>query len=235
MIKVLVADDHTLIREGIKHILKEQPDMMVIGEARNGEEALRLVHTSDWDVLVMDISMPLRSGMEVLKDVQNTRPHALVLMLSVYPENQFGIRVIKAGAAGYLTKSAAVEELVPAIRKIYSGGKYVSPTLAEQFVEELSGNAPKVPHKQLSDREFNVLCMVGAGKSNSLIAQELALSTKTVSTYRQRVLHKLGLRNNADLKMNKTHSIGRVADEALPHNWGIHSKRLTYRAAFALS
>ena len=199
MIKVLVADDHAVIRQGIKHVIEEQPDMTLIGEAQNGEEALKLARTVDWDVLVMDISMPLRNGMEVLREIQNIKRCAPVLMLSVYPEDQFGIRVIKAGAAGYLNKAIDPSELVTAIKRVVNGGKYVSASLAEHFLEELSGNHIKAPHKLLTDREYDVMRMLGAGKRPADIAQELALSVKTISTYRGRVLFKLGLKNNAEL------------------------------------
>ena len=199
MIKVLIADDHSVVRKGLKQIIQEKSDMIVAGEATNGTEALEMARKGDWDVLVLDVSLPQRNGMEVLQEVRRSKPHLPVLILSVYPEEQFGIRVLKAGAAGYMNKASALDELVAAIRKVVAGGKYVSPTLAERFAFELSGDLTKAPHELLSDREYDVMRMMGAGKPPSDIAKELALSVKTVSTYRSRVLLKLSLKSNAEL------------------------------------
>ena len=173
--------------------------MVVAGEASNGLEVLEMVRREDWDVLVLDISLPLRNGMEVLQEVRRMKPHLPVLMLSVYPEEQFGLRVLKAGAAGYLNKASALDELVTAINRIVGGGKYISPALAERFAHELSGDLNRAPHELLSDREYDVMRMLGAGKPPGYIAQELVLSVKTISTYRARVLNKLNLKSNAEL------------------------------------
>ena len=199
MIKVLIADDHSVVRKGLKQIIQEKADMVVGGEAVNGQEALEMVRKEEWDVLVLDVSLPLRNGMEVLQEVRRSKPRLPVLILSVYPEEQFGIRVLKAGASGYINKASALDDLVAAIRKVVGGGKYISPALAERFAFELSGDRAKAPHELLSDREYDVMRMMGAGKPPSEIAKELALSVKTISTYRSRVLLKLNLKSNAEL------------------------------------
>lgn len=199
MHKVLIADDHAVVRRGLKQFFQERTDMVVAGEASNGLEVLEMVRREDWDVLVLDISLPLRNGMEVLQEVRRMKPHLPVLMLSVYPEEQFGLRVLKAGAAGYLNKASALDELVTAINRIVGGGKYISPALAERFAHELSGDLNRAPHELLSDREYDVMRMLGAGKPPGYIAQELVLSVKTISTYRARVLNKLNLKSNAEL------------------------------------
>jgi len=199
MYKVLIADDHAVVRKGLKQFFHERIDITVAGEARNGLEALEMVRREDWDVLILDISLPLRNGMEVLQEVRRSKPRLPVLILSVYPEEQFGIRVLKAGAAGYLNKATALDELVTAINRVIAGGKYVSPALAERFAYELSGDLNRTPHEMLSDREYDVMRMLGAGKPPAHIAQELVLSVKTISTYRTRVLNKLNLKSNAEL------------------------------------
>jgi DNA-binding NarL/FixJ family response regulator len=199
MIKVLIADDHAVVRKGLKQIIQEKTNMMVAGEATTGQEVLDMVRKENWDVLVLDISLPLRNGLEVLQEVRRSKPRLPVLILSIYPEEQFGIRVLRAGASGYMNKECALDELVSAIQKVVTGGKYVSPTLAERFAFELSGDLTKAPHEMLSDREYDVMRMLGAGKPPTEIAKELALSAKTVSTYRARVLLKLNLKTNAEL------------------------------------
>lgn len=199
MIKVLIADDHAVVRRGLKQIVQERGGMVVAGEAGDGQEVLDLVRREEWDVLVLDISMPVRSGLEVLQEVRRSRPNLPVLVLSVYPEDQYGIRVLRAGASGYMNKETALNELVAAINKVVSGGKYVSSTLAEKFAFELSGDVTKAAHELLSDREYDVMVMLGSGKSPLEIAHALSLSVKTVSTYRARVLQKLGLTTNAEL------------------------------------
>jgi DNA-binding NarL/FixJ family response regulator len=173
--------------------------LQVAGEACNGQEVLERIRSERWDVLVLDLSMPVRGGLEVLHDVKQICPNLPVLILSMYPENQYGIRALRAGAAGYMNKECALDELVAAIQKVVSGGKYVSPSLAERLAFELSGNLNKEPHELLSDREYDVMCMIGAGKSPDQIARELSLSIKTISTYRARVLQKLNLNKNAEL------------------------------------
>jgi two-component system invasion response regulator UvrY len=199
MIRVLIADDHAVVRQGLKQILGETPGMLVAGEATNGQEVLDRVRAEAWDVVVLDISMPDRSGLDVLKVVRAERPQLPVLVLSMYPEDQYAMRVLKAGASGYLTKDSAAEELVKAIHKVVSGGRYVSPHLAECLAFEVGADSTKLPHESLSDREFQVLRLIAAGKSAKQMAMELTLSVKTISTYRARVLEKMRLGTNAEL------------------------------------
>lgn len=199
MIKVLIADDHAVVRNGLKQIVHELTGMHIAGEACNGQEVLEMVRNEHWDVLVLDLSMPVRGGLEVLHDVKLMAPALPVLILSMYPESQYGIRALRAGASGYMNKECALDELVMAIEKVVAGGKYITPMLAERLAYELSGTLRKEPHELLSDREYDVMCMIGAGKSPDQIARELSLSIKTISTYRARVLQKLNLKNNAEL------------------------------------
>jgi two-component system, NarL family, invasion response regulator UvrY len=199
MIKVLIADDHAVVRKGLKQIIQEKTSLVVAGEAANGQEALDLVRKENWDVVLLDISLPLRNGMEVLQEIKRSQPELPVLMLSIYPEEQFGIRVLRAGASGYMNKECALDDLVQAIHKVVEGGKYVSPTLAERFAFELCGDLKKEAHEYLSNREYDVMRMLGTGRPPAEIAHELSLSVKTVSTYRARVLEKLNLKTNAEL------------------------------------
>ncbi len=199
MIRVFIADDHAVVRRGVLQILEDVPDIVVAGEAGSGRDALRGVQETAPDVLVLDIAMPEGGGLEVLAQVRSLRPNLRILILSIYPEKQYAIRALKAGAAGYLTKESAPEELVAAIRKAAQGGTYVSQTLAEKLAGELKGEAPKEPHETLSDREYQVVQLLAAGKTVSEIAADLSLSVKTVSTYRARVLEKLGLKSTAEI------------------------------------
>lgn len=203
MIRVLVADDHTIVREGLKQILAKSGDMLVAGEAANGNEVLRMVRdmkTGEWDVLVTDMSMPGRNGLELIRMVKDTRPKLPVLVLSMYGEEQFAVRAIRAGASGYLNKESASEQLVIAIRKIASGGVHVSPAVAEVlFLNVRNGDAARLPHEQLSNREFQVLRLIADGQSINDIAKALSLSAKTVSTHKARILEKMKLSNQAEL------------------------------------
>src|SRR5882762_8754405 len=199
MIKILIADDHAIVRRGLKKVLAETSDIVVAGEATNGREALEKLQAGNWDVLVLDINMPGRSGLDILKDIKRLRPELPVLVLSMHAEEQFATRTLKAGASGYLNKESAPEELVKAIRKVCSGGKYVSATQAERMVGELTGDTDKLPHELLSDREYEILCLIASGKTPTQIAGELSLSVKTVSTYRARILEKMNLTTNAQL------------------------------------
>ena len=201
MIRVLIADDHAVVRQGLKQILGDTPEMVVAGEATNGQEVLDKVRAEAWDIVVLDISMPDRSGLDILKELQSERPKLPVLVLSMYSEDQFAVRVLKAGARGYLTKDSAPDDLVKAIRKVVSGGTYVSGFLAEKLAMEIGigTDSSKLPHETLSDREFQVLRLIAAGKSVKEIAAELYLSVKTVSTYRARLLLKMNLETNAEL------------------------------------
>jgi DNA-binding NarL/FixJ family response regulator len=199
MIRILIADDHAIVRRGLKHIVSEQPDMTVAGEAENARQVLDLVRTDKWDVIVLDINMPGRSGLEVLKELRREHPKLPVLVLSVHPEDQYGVRVLKAGAAGYLTKDSAPDELVQAIRKVHRGGKYVSASLAEVLAFELETETDRPRHESLSDREYQVMTMIASGKTVGEIGEDLSLSVKTISTYRARVLGKMKMRTNAEL------------------------------------
>jgi DNA-binding NarL/FixJ family response regulator len=199
MIKILIADDHAIVRSGLKQILAEFPDIVVAGEATNGRETLEKLEKQHWDVLVLDMTMPGRSGLEILKDVKHLRPELPVLILTMHAEEQFATRTLKAGASGYLNKESAPEELVKAIRKVHAGGKYVSATQAERMVGELTGDTNKLPHELLSDREYEILCLIASGKTPTQIAKALSLSVKTVSTYRARILEKMNLTTNAQL------------------------------------
>jgi len=199
MINVLIADDHAVVRQGLKQILQETQDMHLAGEAADGHEALALTRSAQWDVLVLDLTMPGLGGLDVLKEVQAERPHAPVLILSMHAEDQFAVRLLKAGAAGYLNKETAPEELIQAIRKVVDGGKYISTVLAERLAFEMDPNSDKPRHESLSDREFQVLRLLASGKAVKEIAEELSLSPKTISTYRARILDKMNMRTNAEL------------------------------------
>lgn len=198
MIKILIADDHPVVRRGLKQIVAEEPNMVVAGEAQNAKEVLELIRKQDWDVVMLDITMPDRSGLEVLKQLKKECPKLPVLVLSVHSEEQYAMRVLKSGAAGYMTKESAPEELVRAIRKVVTGGKYVSSSLAERLAFDLeSGEKPL--HETLSNREFQVMCMIASGKTVKEIADKLFLSVKTASTYRARILRKMKMKTNAEL------------------------------------
>lgn len=199
MIRILIADDHAIVRRGLKQIVSEQADMIVASEAENAREVLDLVRTQKWDVVVLDINMPGRNGLEVLKELKRENPKLPVLILSIHPEEQYGVRVLKAGAAGYLTKDSAPDELVLAIRKVHRGGKYISASLAETLVYELVAQTDRPRHETLSDREYQVMTMIASGKTVGEIGEELSLSVKTISTYRSRVLGKMNMRTNAEL------------------------------------
>src|SRR5438034_10170501 len=199
MIKIVVVDDHAVVREGLNRIISENPGMAVTGEAGDGHEALKLIRGGACDVVLLDITMPNKNGLDVLKELRTEVPRLPVLVLSMHSEDQYAVRVLRAGAAGYLTKESAPAKLVQAIRKVVRGGKYVSPSLAEKLVFDLNADSSKAPHEILSDREYQVLCMIASGKTVTMIAEELALSVKTISTYRVRLLQKLDMKNNAEL------------------------------------
>lgn len=199
MIRVLVADDHAVVRRGVVQILAESPHIVVAGEASCGSEVLRAVRENDYDIVLLDIAMPGGSGLEVLKELQSLKPDVQVLILSMYPEKQYALRALKAGAAGYLTKDSAPDELIEAIERISQGNKYITRSLAQEMASELGGKAGKELHEALSDREYQVMCLLAAGKSVSEIATQLSLSVKTVSTYRTRILEKLDLKTTAEI------------------------------------
>ena len=198
MIKVIIVDDHPVVRRGLKQIIEDEPDMEVAGEAKNAGECFSLVRKTDCTLVLLDITLPDKSGFDVLKQLQYELPRLPVLILSVHSEDQYAVRFIKAGASGYLMKEGAPEELVKAIRKVNAGGKYVSASLAEKLVSHLDAS-DKPPHENLSDREFQILCMIAGGKSLKNIADAFCISEKTVSTYRSRVLEKMKMSTNSDL------------------------------------
>lgn len=196
--KILLADDHAVVRHGLKQILADAFKRATFAEARNAQEALDRVWESDWDVVILDITMPGRSGLEVLREIKKSKPRTPVLVLSMHPESQFAVRVLKRGASGYMTKESAPDELVGAIKKVLAGGRYVSASLAEKLATYLASDQ-KAPQEKLSDREFQVLRLIASGRIVSEIAKELSLSVKTISTYRSRILEKMGMKNNAEL------------------------------------
>ncbi|QID17339.1 response regulator transcription factor [Nitrogeniibacter mangrovi] len=198
-IRVMIADDHAIVRQGLRQILSDTEDMEVAAEACNGVEALQLSRAGDCDVILMDVSMPDRNGIDALKLIKKEQPRLPVLILSMYPEEQYAIRALKAGAAGYLTKQSAPDQLVTAIRQVASGKKYVSASLAMELAEAISEDTDRPLHERLSDREYQTLCMIASGRTLTQIAEELNLSVKTVSVYRARLLEKMRLRNNAEL------------------------------------
>jgi len=198
-IRVLIADDHSIVREGLKQILADTDDIVLAGEAENGNDAIRLCRQMSCEVLLLDISLPDRSGIEILKQLKDEFPKLAVLLLSMHREDQYAIRGLKAGASGYLNKQSAPAELVGAIRQVAAGQKYVSAAVAQALANQVGGERAPTPHETLSDREYQTLTMIASGKSVSEIALELALSVKTISMYRARLLLKMGLRHNAEL------------------------------------
>lgn len=199
MVRILIADDHPIYRKGLLQILMEVPGMFSVDEAGSGEEAIVKVLESDYDLVLLDISMPGRGGLDALKALKNHCPKLPVLVLSMHPEDQYAVRALRAGASGYLNKECAWHELVIAIRRVLEGGKYVSAALAENLASNLGANAGKPLQEVLSDREYQVFRMIASGKTVSEIAEELTLSVKTVSTHRVRILEKMQLKNNAEL------------------------------------
>ena len=199
MISILIADDHAVIRRGLREILKDEFGDVSCGEAENAQRAVEQVRKRNWDLLILDIEMPGRSGLDVLKDLKAARPKLPILVLSVHPEERFAKRALKAGAAGYVCKEEAPAELIKAVRKVLAGGRYVSPALAEKLAMDLAVETDKPIDEVLSDREFEVLRLIASGKTVSQIAEQLRLSVKTVSTYRSRILEKMGMKTNAEL------------------------------------
>jgi two-component system, NarL family, invasion response regulator UvrY len=199
MIRLLIADDHAIFREGLKHILEEHPDIVVADEAGNGQEVLEKVWKNDYGMVLLDIGMPGMPAIEVLKQIRNERPRLPVLVLSMYPEDQYAVRFIRAGASGYLTKESAPDELITAIRKITAGRKYITASIAEKLADEVEPDAGKPVHHALSDREFEVFRLIASGKTVKEIGDSLSLSVKTISTYRTRILEKMKMKTNAEL------------------------------------
>jgi two-component system invasion response regulator UvrY len=199
MMRVLIVDDHEIVRRGIKEVLADEFSELKVGEAENSQAALELVMADDWDIVLLDINIPGRNGLEVLDEVSRTRPRTPVLVLSAYPEEEFAIRSFKLGASAYLNKSRAPDELLAAVKKVVTGGKYVTPSLAEKLATAVGARIDQAPHESLSRRELQVLCMIASGKTIKEAAAELALSEKTVGTYRTRISRKMGLGTNVEL------------------------------------
>ncbi len=199
MIKVLIADDHAILRRGLTEILARELEGAVCGEAKDAQEVVAKVQSERWDLVILDLSMPGRSGLDVLRDIKGMQPKLPILVLSMHPEDQYGKRILKAGASGYMNKESAPEELIRAIRKVLAGGRYVSPALAEKLVMDLNEDVTRPVHETLSDREFEVLRMIASGKTVTQIAEELHLSAATVSTYRARILEKMKMTTTAQL------------------------------------
>jgi len=199
MIRIIIADDHPIVRAGMKQIISEASDMMVADEASDGHTLLSKIKKENFDVVILDITMPHMDGLDVLKQLKIEKPKLPVIILSIHPEDQYALRVLKAGASAYVTKTSAPDELINAIRKVFRGGKYISPSIAEKLAFQLDANFEEMPHEALSDREYQVLCTLASGKTVTEIADELSLSAKTISTYRSRILEKMDMKNNAEL------------------------------------
>ena len=199
MTKIVIVDDHAIVRKGLREILADSPDLVVAAECSTGQDLLGLIEHEEFDLVLLDISMPGRNGLDILKQLKSSKPHLSVLILTMHPEEQYAIRALKSGANGYITKESAPDELVTAVRKVSGGGRYVSSLLAEKIAFSVMDHGGRPPHELLSDREYQVLCMIASGKTVSGIAEELSLSAKTISTYRVRLLKKMHLKNNAEL------------------------------------
>jgi len=199
MIRIIIADDHPIVREGLKKVLEKNPDMTVADEVSTGEELINKARTNDYDVVLLDITMPGKGGLEILEQLKKEKPKLRILVLSIHPEEQYAIRVLKAGASGYLSKDKAPYELLEAIRKVAQGGKYVSASLAEKLAFEIENGREKPLHENLSNREYQVMCLIASGKTIKNIADELSLSARTVSTYRSRILDKMKMKSNAEI------------------------------------
>ncbi len=199
MTNILIADDHPIVRRGLKQILSEHPEVTSFGEAQNSEEVLSLLDGKDWDLVLLDLKMPGAEGLDLLRQVRQLRPKLPILVISMHPEDQYAMRVLRLGAAGYMAKESAPEELLKAIEQISNGQKYVSPQLGAQLAAQLDKGMSKPKHQALSDREYQVMCLIASGKTPTEIAEDLSLSVKTVSTYRARILEKMEMKTNAEL------------------------------------
>jgi DNA-binding NarL/FixJ family response regulator len=200
VIKILIADDHSVVRRGIKQILSEEKDMEVLGEASNAGEIMDLLFAHEWDLLILDITMPGKNGLDTLIEIKQRKPNLNVLILSMHPDEEIAIRALKTGASGYLSKESVPEELIKAIRAVCRGGRYLSESITESIAySSIEKEVYKSAHELLSEREFQVMCLIASGNSLTQIADELLLSIKTVSTYRSRILEKLNLRSNVEL------------------------------------
>ena len=199
MTRALIVDDHTITRAGLRRILSDTASSIIVGEAANGAQALEMVISQEWDIVMLDIGLPDRSGLDVLKAIKKARPALPVLVLSMYPVDQYALRVLRAGGAGYLTKESAPDQLLEAVHRVTAGLRYITPEVAECIAQDWNRNPVQSVHETLSDREFEVMRLIASGRSVGDIAKDLSLSVKTISTYRTRVLQKLDLRHNAEL------------------------------------
>lgn len=197
--RILIADDHPLVRQGLKQVLEAQADLDVVAEAKDGNDAVQQAGSVEWDVAVIDFNMPGKAGVELVKELRRRYPARPVLVLSMYPEDRYALRLLKAGAAGYLNKESAPEELVGALHKVAAGGRYVSAALGEKLALALSGSGEQPAYEKLSDREYQIMWLIASGKTVGEIARQLFLSANTVSTYRARILKKINVQNNAEL------------------------------------
>lgn len=209
MTRVLVVDDHAIVRHGVRQLLADAPEDYFVGEAAQANEAIRKLRTERWNLVLLDVNLPGKSGLDALKQIKTEWPEQKVLVFSVDPEECYALRVLRAGASGYVTKTAPPEVLLAAIRRIVAGGKYITQSLAEKLAGVVGANVDRAPHENLTDREFQIFGMLAAGKTVSQVAEELSLSVKTISTHRSKVLHKLGLRNNAELIHYHVHQVPR--------------------------
>ncbi|MDD4978542.1 MAG: response regulator transcription factor [Gallionella sp.] len=198
MISILVVDDHALIRKGLKQLLDDTEDIRVTGEAETGLQALQMAHDNRYDLILLDIALPDKNGIDVLKQLKQEQPDIKVIVLSMYPEDQYGVRSLKAGASGYLNKQSAPDQLIGAIQQVISGKKYIGEIMAEQLLNSMIGNSEELMHQTLSNREYQTLCLIASGKTLTEIAESMTLSPKTVSVYRARMLEKMGFKNNAE-------------------------------------
>jgi len=199
MINIFIADDHELVREGLKKILKEEKDIKIVGEAQNASEVLEKMRSIDCDIILLDMNMPGRSGIDLITDLKLMKPQLRILVLSIHPEDHYALRTLKAGASGYISKDTALDELVLAIRKIYTRGRYLSSALAEQLAFDIGPDVNQLPHESLSNRELEIMCMIASNKAIKVIAAELSLSISTVNTYRARIFEKLNIKSNVEL------------------------------------
>ena len=199
MIRLLIIDDHAIVRRGLRQILADAPHRYLVGEAAHANEGIRKLRSEDWDMVLLDMNLPGKNGLEALKQIRGEWPDMKVLMLTIEHEEHYGVRALRYGAAGYLTKNCPPETLLAAIHRIAAGGKYITQSLAEKLAGAVTGPADRAPHETLTDREFQIFRLLASGKTVSQVASELSLSVKTISTHRGKVLHKLGLRNNAEL------------------------------------
>lgn len=199
MIKVFIADDHAVVRRGIIQILSEEPDIEVVGEAANADEIMAQLYDKDWDILVLDITMPGKNGLDAMLEIKQRKPEIKILILTMYPEEEIAIRALKTGALGYLTKDSVPGELIKAIRKVQLGNRYISSGIAESIALSFEKNKANLPHEILSDREFQILCLIASGNTLHQIAENLSISVKTVSTYRSRILEKMNMKSNVEL------------------------------------